>query len=56
MNKYLERLENVFLDAAKNRSLKNCNEKYIILYLSDAKEIVKILSDCIIDYESGKLD
>lgn len=49
MNKYIERLKNVYLRAVNSPIKKGL--KYIILQERDCKEIIHILKDCIEDYE-----
>lgn len=49
MNKYMERLKNVYLRAV-NLPIKR-GSKCIILQERDYKEIIHILKDCIEDYE-----
>ena len=51
--KYLDRLKNVFLNACKNYNSKTRQKgKYLMLSLSDVKEIISIFKDCIKDHTS----
>ena len=51
--KYLDRLKNVFLNECKNYNSKTRQKgKYLMLSLSDVKEIISIFKDCIKDHTS----
>ena len=49
MNKYIERLKNVYIRAARSPIIRG--NEYLVLRKKDYREIISILKECIEEYE-----